>query len=205
MPELDPVGLWNCVVYGHPAFGDERMYLSLSADGGAQLARLADDTVRAWEALPGWHTDRGDLVFRDPRGGRDFHADLHRQTLGGDWRTPTLLGGWWCTAMDPNAVAKQPDPTKRAKPLPPLTPAMTATPAYPLQAIREAKQGKAVTCFFVDATGAIVQPEILELSDEVFREPILAALSRSSYKGWSDSSVLRPGCRSYIFRLDARN
>ena len=182
-PSVEPVGLWNCVVYGHPAFGDERIYLSFEDDGAAQLARQDENGMRPWEALPGWFVERDEMTFRDPRTGREFHADLSRTTLGGDWRTPTLIGGWWCTAMDP-ALIKAPDTTKRAKPLPRLVPAMTATPRYPLQAIREAKQGKAVTCFLVDASGEIVQPEIIELSDEVFRAPILAALSHSRYQGW---------------------
>ncbi len=192
------------MVYGHPAFGDERMYVSFTADGGAQLARQTEQGMRPWEPLPGWHAEGDDMTFRDPRTGREFHADTTHATLGGDWRTFTLLGGWWCTAMDPSLIAT-PDPAKRVKPLPPLKPAMTATPLYPIQAIRDAKQGKVVTCFFVDASGAIVQPEILELSDEVFRAPILTALSRSRYRGWEDQRVLRPGCRSFIFKLDALN
>jgi hypothetical protein len=54
----------------------------------------------------------------------------------------------------------------------------------------------------VDTTGAIVEPEILELSDEVFREPILVALSRSRYEARNADSTLRPSCRSYTFSLD---
>ena len=66
--------------------------------------------------------------------------------------------------------------------MPPVLPLVTATPRYPIEAIRQAKQGRVVTCFLVDATGAIVEPEIIELSDEMFREPILVALSRSRYE-----------------------
>jgi hypothetical protein len=87
--------------------------------------------------------------------------------------------------------------------MPPLLPSLTATPRYPAQAIRDAKQGRAVSCFFVDAQGYIVQPELIELSDEVFRQPILNALARSRYQAWNDESLLRPGCRSFIFKLDA--
>jgi hypothetical protein len=72
-----------------------------------------------------------------------------------------------------------------------------------VQAIRAAKQGRAVTCFFVDADGYIVQPEVIELSDEIFRAPTLAALERSRYRSWEGGEMLRPGCRSYTFRLDA--
>jgi hypothetical protein len=86
--------------------------------------------------------------------------------------------------------------------MPPLLPSLTATPRYPVQAIRDAKQGRALSCFFVDASGYIVQPEIIELSDEIFRQPILNALARSRYQTLEDASVLRPGCRSFIFKLD---
>jgi len=34
----------------------------------------------------------------------------------------------------------------------------------------------------VDASGRVVRPEVIELSDEVFRAPILAALERSRYQ-----------------------
>jgi hypothetical protein len=49
----------------------------------------------------------------------------------------------------------------------------------------------------------IVRPEIVELSDEIFRAPTLAALERSQYLGWEDQGLVRPGCRTYIYRLDA--
>jgi Gram-negative bacterial TonB protein C-terminal len=198
------VGTWDCVIYGHPAFGDENVYVRLGADGSAQLARQTDQGVRPWEPLPGWWQRRGELTFRDPRTDRDFTADLSRTTLGGRWHTQTLLGGWWCTAVDP-VVLPAPTGLARPKPLPRLRPATTATPQYPLQAIREAKEGRAVTCFLVDASGTILDPEIIELSDEVFRAPTLTALSRSRFQGWNDSRVLRPGCRSYTFELHARN
>jgi hypothetical protein len=57
----------------------------------------------------------------------------------------------------------------------------------------------------VDANGYIVNPELIELSDEVFRQPILNALARSRYQTWSDERVMRPGCRSFIFKLDEIN
>ena len=47
----------------------------------------------------------------------------------------------------------------------------------------------------------VVDPEIIELSDEIFREPILVALRRSRYEA-RDSDALRPSCRSYTFSLD---
>jgi hypothetical protein len=87
--------------------------------------------------------------------------------------------------------------------MPALVPVRTATPSYPTQAIREAKQGRAVTCFFVEASGLITKPEIIEISDEIFRAPTLSALARSQYQGWDDPGLVRPGCRTYIFRLDS--
>ncbi|HUL83602.1 MAG TPA: hypothetical protein VL131_15755 [Gammaproteobacteria bacterium] len=198
---LDPVGTWNCVVYGHPAFGDERVLLNLVRDRATRVARLLDGEITAWVPLTHWDVEDATLTFTDSRSGRDYKADLTRTTLGGTWRTATLLGGWWCSPADFVAA-----PTiEQAKPetlMPPLLPSRTATPVYPIKAIRDAKQGRAVSCFFVDAEGYIVQPEIVELSDEIFRAPILNALARSRYEEWPDKRLLRPGCRSFIFRLD---
>jgi hypothetical protein len=202
-PALDPVGTWNCVIYGHPAFGDERVFMDFAASGAARMARQEEDGSGTWTGLAPWAVEDDELTFADPRSGRRFTADLRRGTLGGGWRTLTLVGGWWCGAIDAAAAPQgEVDATPR---MPPLVPSLTATPSYPVQAIREAKQGKAVTCFFVDAEGHIVRPELIEISDEVFRAPILAALERSRYQGWEDQGVLRPGCRSYIFKLDALN
>ncbi len=201
---LNPVGSWNCVIYGHPEFGDERVLLNFGANGGSQLARQEGDEISPWSALSFWLADDGEMTFTDPRSGRRFEADLSRATLGGSWRTYTLLGGWWCSAADiagVPAIEKQ----KSMEYMPPLLPALTATPRYPVQAIRDAKQGRAVSCFFVDANGYIVNPELIELSDEVFRQPILNALARSRYQTWSDERVMRPGCRSFIFKLDEIN
>lgn len=200
--KVDPVGAWSCVIYGHPAFGDERMLFHFAADGSAQLAREVEQKISAWTPMSRWTADDGELAFSDPHTGRQYRADLRRATLGGGWRAFTLIGGWWCSELDAAAVPA----VEKLEPLavmPPLIPSVTSTPQYPLQAIRDAKQGRAVTCFFVDASGRVVRPEVIELSDEVFRAPILAALERSRYQGWADASVLRPGCRSYIFKLDS--
>jgi NADH-quinone oxidoreductase subunit G len=78
---------------------------------------------------------------------------------------------------------------------------VTATPRYPIEAIRQAKQGRVVTCFLVDAAGSILEPEVIELSDDVFREPTLTALRRSRYEAREADSALRPSCRSYTFTL----
>ena len=140
------------------------------------------------------------MRFGDPRTGRQYTADLRRDNLGGSWRTLTATGGWWCAASDVEVVPETNE--QRAAALPPVLPLVTATPRYPIAAIRAAKQGRVVTCFLVDATGGIVEPEIIELSDEMFREPILVALSRSRYEAREADSALRPSCRSYTFSLD---
>ena len=200
-PALDPVGTWSCIVYSHPAFGDERVLLDVARDGSVRAAHLQDGEITAWVSLTRWEIEDATLTFTDSRSGRHYAADLTRATLGGGWRTLTLLGGWWCSPADFVAA-----PTiDRAKPealMPPLLPSLTATPVYPIKAIRDAKQGRAVSCFLVDADGYVVQPELVELSDEIFRAPILNALARSRYQAWPDERVLRPGCRTFIFRLD---
>jgi hypothetical protein len=197
---IDPVGTWSCVVWGHPDFGDERVLLNFSANGIARLARVeAEAAVPAWSGLTPWVKEDREMRFSDPRTGRQYTANLRRDNLGGTWRTLTVTGGWWCSPSDVDVI---PETTEaRAAALPPVLPLVTATPRYPIQAIREAKQGRVVTCFLVDSAGRIVDPEIIELSDEIFREPILVALRRSRYEA-RDSDTLRPSCRSYTFSLD---
>ena len=196
---INPVGTWTCVVWGHPEFGDERVLFNFSPQGVARLARIDADAVPAWSGLTPWIKEDREMRFSDPRTGRQFTADLRRDNLGGSWRTLTTTGGWWCSQSDIVAI---PETTEaRAAALPPVLPLVTATPRYPIQAIRQAKQGRVVTCFLVDSAGFIVEPEIIELSDEIFREPILVALSRSRYEP-RKSDALRPSCRSYTFSLD---
>jgi hypothetical protein len=196
---VDPIGTWSCVVWGHPEFGDERVLLSFDDKGIARLARVENDAVPAWTGLSPWVLEDRQMRFSDPRTGRQYLADMRRDNLGGTWRTLTATGGWWCAVAD---VAVVPETNEeRADALPPVLPLVTATPRYPLEAIRQAKQGRVVTCFLVDPAGLIVNPEIIELSDEVFREPILVALARSRYEPRAGSK-LRPSCRSYTFTLD---
>jgi hypothetical protein len=197
---IDPIGTWGCVVYGHPDFGDQRVLFHFAASGAARMARIDDDGTGPWSALTGWFLEGTALEFSDPQTGRQFNADLKRSTLGGSWRTFASVGGWWCSALDSSTTPPQ-IPPERPR-LPPLVPVSTAIPYYPIQAIRLAKQGRAVTCFFVDSQGLVQQPELIELSDEIFREPILSALRRSRYQGWEDTATLRPGCRTYTFKLD---
>lgn len=196
---VDPVGTWSCVVWGHPDFGDERVLFNFAPQGIARLARIESDAVPSWTGLTPWITEEREMRFSDPRTGRQYRADLRRDSLGGTWRTLTTTGGWWCAVSDIEAVPETNE--GRAAALPPVLPLVTATPRYPIEAIRKAKQGRVVTCFFVDAAGLVVDPEIIELSDEIFREPTLVALRRSRYEP-RDSEALRPSCRSYTFSLD---
>jgi hypothetical protein len=196
---VDPIGTWSCVVWGHPEFGDERVLINIAPQGVARLARIETSIVPAWSGLTPWVAESRELKFSDPQTGRQYTADLRRDKLGGTWRTMTTTGGWWCAVAD---VAIVPETTQeRAAALPPVLPLVTATPRYPVEAIRKAQQGRVVTCFLVDATGAILEPEIIELSDEVFREPTLTALRRSRYEP-RDSDFLRQSCRSYTYSLD---
>ena len=206
VPTLDPVGMWNCVVYGHPAFGDERVLLDVAADGTVRAAHERDGDISPWVALTSWYVEDATMTFTDFHSGRGYEADLTFETLGGKWRTPTLLGGWWCSRTAADAAPKIPkaklENAKLDVAMPPLLPSFTATPIYPIKAIRAAKQGRAVSCFFVDEDGNVVQPEIVELSDEIFRAPILNALARSRYQPQPGERALRPGCRSFVFRLE---
>jgi hypothetical protein len=187
-------------VWGHPEFGDERVLLNFDALGVARLARIENEAVPAWSGLTPWVREDRAMRFSDPRTGRAYTADLRRDNLGGSWRTLTATGGWWCAVSDVDVVPETVE--GRAAALPPVLPLVTATPRYPIEAIRLAKQGRVVTCFLVDAAGMILEPEIIELSDEMFREPILVALSRSRYAPRAADSALRPSCRSYTFSLD---
>jgi hypothetical protein len=196
----DPLGTWSCVVWGHPEFGDERVLLNFAPGGVARLARIEGSVVPAWSGLTPWIVEsRREMRFSDPQTGRQYTADLRRDKLGGTWRTMTTTGGWWCAVADVELIPETSE--ERAKALPPVLPIVTATPRYPIEAIRAAKQGRVVTCFLVDAEGAIVAPEVIELSDEIFREPTLAALRRSRYEP-RESDVPRPSCRSYTYSLD---
>ena len=185
---------------------DERLLLRFGPDGSTAVTRAAHDaTARAWVPLSTWSAIRHSFTFSDSRTGRQFEADLRRETLGGTWRTPSLVGGWWCDAIAADDSPAAADAFRSEALMPPLIPERMATPTYPRQAIRDAKQGRAVACFFVDADGVILDPQIVELSDEVFRAPSLEALGRSRYRGWGAGAISRPGCRSFIYRLDAAN
>lgn len=208
---LDPVGAWRCVVYGHPTFGDERAVLSFAPDHSARIARSSDGGTPTWAPMSRWQIEDGLMTFTDTRTGRQFAASLENDTLRGEWRTLSQLGGWWCAAADADegpgidilsATGEQTDAesTKR------LIPFIMATPTFPRQAVRQAKEGRVVLCFVVEPSGEIFEPEFVELSDEIFRATSLDALMRSRYQSWDPRSHggARPACRSFIYRLDYR-
>lgn len=201
--------MWRCVVYGHPTFGDERVVLSFAPDQSARIARSSDGGTPTWSPLSRWQVEGGLMSFADSRTGRQFTADLARATLSGEWRTLSQLGGWWCAASDAEdgpgidilstiGEPQREENTKR------LIPFIMATPTFPRQAIRQAKEGRVVVCFVVEPSGEIFDPEFVELSDELFRATSLDALMRSRYQSWDPRTDggARPACRSFIYRLD---
>lgn len=207
---VDHVGAWSCVLFGNPALGDERMLIAFDPSGVTSIARAHDAGLSGWVGASPWSVTDHRLSFGDPRTGRQFEADLTRSSLGGTWQSRTLVGGWWCSAAAPETLAAvptgaspRPGAAAAGTYLPPLHPMVMATPTYPREAIRAAKEGRAVVCFVVDAEGRVLEPEVIELSDEIFRAPSLDSLARSRYGGWDDPKLLRPGCRSFIYRLDA--
>ena len=201
------LGSWSCVLYGDPAFGDERVQLRFDPDGTTRQARPSKDRARPWAPLSRWQIQDGDLVFKDSRAGRKFQGDLSRATLGGEWRMRMLVGGWWCSRMSEEEISVSgavdevlagSDSTRS------IIPEVMATPSYPREAIWLALEGRVLICFSVEPTGDIVEPEVLEVSDELFRGPSLDALIRSRYQGWDERLYggRRPACRSFVYLLD---
>lgn len=203
-PQLDPTGVWSCVVYGGvPA--DERIVLRLVADGGAMLARQGLDSTSYWAPLSDWAVERAELEFTDYRNSRRYAADLRRPKLGGEWTSPRGHGGWWCMRTADGAELDTRVSSQSAAEffVPPLVPDVSVSPMYPRQAIRDATEGRAVVCFVVDSSGVILEPEIVELSDEIFRDSTMLAVHRTRYRPWDAGALPRAGCRSYTFELDA--
>lgn len=198
---LDPVGIWNCLVYA--PFGDERIFLRLASDQSAYMARIRDASRREWTELADWDVARGHIEIVDPASGREYDGELRRSTLGGTWQMQAFTGGWWCSrAAGNDADAEWVRPPSPAALMPVLVPAIMASPKYPIQAIRDAKEGRAVSCFFVNGKGEISNPELVELSDEIFGPPTLTAVTESRFRGWHDDEIVRPACRSFTFELD---
>jgi TonB family protein len=193
------------VAYGDPVFGDERMLLRVLEAGRIDIARQRGSSIDEWAGLSEWTVEKRYMTFSDSRRGRIYAADLDdRSTLGGTWTAASASGGWWCVQRG-DALAAESLPLRRSAAefyVPPLVLSVMATPRYPRQAIREAKEGRAVVCFVVEPSGAVRDPEIVEISDELFRNSTVAALLRSSYLPWAGGAAPRPGCRSVVYELE---
>jgi len=205
---LDPIGVWRCVLYGNPAVDDERALLRFAPDGSTHIARSSAQNSPAWVRISDWQTGDGRLTFSDSRSGRRFEAHLDQSRLKGEWRAQDLLGGWWCSQADSDSgagidILSRADATE-AESMRRLIPEVMATPTYPIQAVRQAREGRVVLCFIVEPTGEVYEPEFVELSDEIFRATSLDALMRSRYKSWDPEHQggARPACRSFVYLLD---
>ena len=113
---VDPVGTWSCVVWGHPDFGDETVLFNFAPQGVARLARIEAVPAPAWSELTPWIAEDRQMRFGDPRTGRQYTADLRRDTLGGAWRTLTTTGGWWCAVSDVEVVPETSEERSAALP-----------------------------------------------------------------------------------------
>ncbi|HEX6994620.1 MAG TPA: hypothetical protein VF339_10800 [Gammaproteobacteria bacterium] len=196
--DVDPVGVWSCLLYGES--GDQRFYLALADDGGARIARPAESKDGEWQPLGAWRRTRDRIELDDGLNGRLFVASAAGADLGGTWLGIGDRGGWWCAAT---AYAVDDEPPAVAGLLPVLMPAVMASPRYPLSAIREAKEGRTVSCFIVTGAGEIERPAIVETTDDLFRGPTLDAVAASSYRSWGDDDATLPACRSFTFELAA--
>lgn len=202
---VEPVGIWSCLVYGDPVRGEERIVMLFTPAGESHAARQTGSTITAWRRLEDWRARGRRFSVVDPVTRRGYHAELDRPTLGGTWAEGGRSGGWWC-ARRPEPVAAAIEELARSSPeffIPPLVPEVMTSPRYPREAIQEAKEGRAIVCFLVDASGVIRDPEILELSDPVFDAPTLRAIERSRYRPSARAAVPRPGCRHYRYELRA--
>ena len=85
------------------------------------------------------------------------------------------------------------------------TPAITATPEYPDDAIRDRLEGEATVCFGVDSRGRVIRPDVRSSTNEIFERPAIKAIRASKFepllavRGHSPSAL----CRIYLFELDA--
>lgn len=198
-----PVGVWSCVLYEQLSSDNDYVLMRFDPVGTTHFARTRGDGFRMWAPVAAWKARRSRLSFTDSRTGRGFEADLGRSSLGGKWKTETSNGGWWCARLDNTfADSDSVESLNTNDMMPPLIPYSSSTPFYPLTAIRQAKEGHAAICFLVESTGSIVEPEFIELSDDVFRNTTLRAVLASSYRGWAGEPAVRPGCRTFDFELD---
>lgn len=195
---VDPIGVWHCLMFGRD--GEQRFYLALDAEGGARIARVTEALEGRWTGLGEWRRVYGRFELEDRANARRFVADLRAETLGGRWMATIHEGGWWCAPVDGVAPHDEKPPPARGL-MEALVPAIIAGPNYPRQAVREAKEGRAVSCFIVDGRGEISRPGIIELTDEVFREATLGAVARSRFRSRGDDSAPMPACRSFKYEL----
>ena len=85
------------------------------------------------------------------------------------------------------------------------TPAITAVPEYPDDAIRDRREGETTVCFGVDSRGRVIRPGIRSSTHEIFDRPAIKAIRASKYepllavRGHAPSAL----CRIYRFDLDA--
>jgi len=85
------------------------------------------------------------------------------------------------------------------------TPAITAVPEYPDDAIRDRLEGETTVCFGVDSRGRIIRPDVRSSTHEIFDRPAIKALRASKFepllavRGHAPSAL----CRIYRFDLDA--
>lgn len=200
-----PVGVWACLLYGDKVRGDERATLVLTSLSATYIATQIPGGVTPWRRLGDWETRRGELTFVDARTGRIYSADLERPTLGGTWGSRGREGGWWCARRDEDPVSVPLDirTSPREFHVPALIPDVMASPQYPRRAVQQAREGTAVVCFLVDPSGAVYDPVIVEISDEIFAATTLWAITRSHYRPSASAESPRPGCRSYTYTLEA--
>ena len=85
------------------------------------------------------------------------------------------------------------------------TPAITAVPEYPDDAIRDRLEGETTVCFGVDSRGRVIRPDVRSSTNEIFDRPAIKAIRASKFepllavRGQSPSAL----CRIYLFDLDA--
>ncbi len=203
---INPLGTWNCIIYGSPDLGNENYSFSFANDYSVLVSKNDAEEERLWQNISPWVINDRELFFTDNRMARDFRGDLNRSNLGGDWRTSNSVGGWWCTRSDEEVDHSfyNNNDNQKVGIIIPLIPEIMITPAYPRQAHREGLEGRAVICFEILPNGEIINPEFLELSDEIFRASSLDALMSTKFKPWGQLVDLesRPACRSYMYRLD---
>lgn len=204
----EPVGVWSCLVFGDEARGDERMSLVLTSLSSTFVSVQGPGGPIAWRRIGDWDRRRREASFVDVLAGRIYTADLDYSTLGGTWSERGADGGWWCArrSADPAAVQLQINGTQPEFYVPPLVPDLMASPRYPRQAIREAREGEAVVCFLVDRAGQVHDPVVVTITDDIFEATTLSAIGRSRYRPTARyEGAFRPGCRSYTYTLDLIN